>query len=204
MSDSDLRSKNMDDVKIVSDERAYQGYFHVKKFHVRYRLFSGGWSEITAREVFERGDAVGVLLYDPDRDKVALIEQFRIGAIKDNHSPWLLEIVAGIIHDSENLEEVARRETEEEAGLNILQLAPICSCWVSPGGCSEYVTLFCGKIDSRQAGGIHGLEEESEDIRVHVLTTQKAFDMVHKGFINNSITISSLQWWEWIKIKVFL
>jgi ADP-ribose pyrophosphatase len=203
MSNHELRSKNIDDVRIVSHERAYAGYFHIDKYHAQYRLFEGGWSEIVAREIFRRGNAVAVLLYDPDRDKVVLIEQFRIGAIEDPKSPWLLEVIAGLIDDHENLEEVAQRETEEESGLNIFALTPIYSYWVSPGGCSEHVYLFCGKVDASQAGGIHGLDGESEDIKVHVFTTQEAFDLVRNGTINNAATIIALQWLELNKDKIF-
>lgn len=203
MSNHDVRIKKTDDIQIISHERAYQGYFHVEKYHTKYRLFEGGWSKIVPREVLVRGNAVGVLLYDPDRDKVVLIEQFRIGALEDSRSPWLLEIVAGIISDHENLEEVARRETEEETGLNVLEFTQLFSYWVSPGGCSEHVTLFCGKVDSSQAGGIHGLEDESEDIQVHVFSTQEVFDMVHNGLINNALSIIALQWLELNKDNIF-
>jgi ADP-ribose pyrophosphatase len=89
---------------------------------------------------------------------------------------------------------VAHREAREEAGLSLLALMPICRYIVSPGGSSESVTLFCGRVDSRGAGGIHGLPEEHEDIRVDVLPFTDAMAWLENGRIDNAISIIALQW----------
>lgn len=184
------------DVEIVSKKTAYQGYFRIDKYKVRYELFEGGKGAIVARELFERGQVAAVLPYDPKRDKVVLIEQFRLGAMKDERSPWLLEIVAGVLEVGETHEELIHREAKEEAGIILTDLIPICHYWVSPGGCTERVALYCGKVDSTTANGIHGLDHESEDILVHVVDMQEAFDMVRNGMINNAPAIIGLQWLE--------
>jgi ADP-ribose pyrophosphatase len=183
-------------VEIISHEIPYQGYFRIEKYKLRHELFAGGWTEPMEREVFERGRAAAVLPYDPKLNKVVLIEQFRIGAMQDKKSPWLLEVVAGIIDKGETPEEVCVREAKEEADLEILQLLPIAHYWVSPGGCTEYFDLFCGKVDASKAGGIHGLDHEHEDIKVHVVDVAKAFDMVRSGLIKNPPAIIGLQWLE--------
>lgn len=182
------------DVEILEKSERYRGYFRIDRYRLRHRLFAGGWSGQIEREVFERGHAVGVLPYDPAADAVVLIEQFRIGALVAGMEPWLIEVVAGIIEESETPEEVARRETLEEAGLEIRALMPMCRYLVSPGGSSESVRLYCARVDSRGAGGIHGLAEENEDIRVEVVPFDKALRLLDEGRVANSVSVIALQW----------
>lgn len=183
-----------DDVEVTRTETAYQGFFRIDRIHLRHRTFAGGWTGEFSRELFERGEAVCILLYDPFRDCVVLTEQFRIGALNDERSPWLLELVAGMVEEGESYEEVAARETAEEAGCSFYQLLPVCRYWVSPGGTSERVQIYCGLIDSEGVGGIHGLEHENEDIRLVSLSFGEAWQALENGLINNAATIMALQW----------
>ena len=183
-----------DGVELLDKSERYSGFFRINRYRLRHRLFAGGWSGVIEREVFERGHAVGVLPYDPVADSVVLIEQFRIGALVAGMSPWLIEVVAGIIEEGEAPEEVARRETLEEAGLEIQALIPMCRYLVSPGGSSESVRLYCGRVDSRRAGGIHGLAEEHEDIRVDHLPYGEAMHLLEEGLVTNSVGLIALQW----------
>jgi ADP-ribose pyrophosphatase len=128
------------------------------------------------------------------RDEVILIEQFRIGPYAVGWDPWLLEGVAGIIEDGESPEDVARRETREEAGCEITDLVPVMRYISSPGACSETVALFCGRVDSSGAGGVHGLADEGEDIKVMVYPVAKAIGLLDSGRIVNAKTIIALQW----------
>jgi ADP-ribose pyrophosphatase len=185
------------DYRLLAKESLYHGFFSMEKYHFQCRLFDGNWSKPFDREVLIRYRVAAALPYDPHLDKVVLIEQFRAGALQDEHTPWLLELIAGILTDSnESLEQLARREAYEESGLQILELLPICDYWVSPGGSSERVALFCAKVDASQAGGIYGVKEENEDILVHTLNAQDAFDAVRSGRINNAASIIALQWLE--------
>lgn len=183
-----------DGVEIIDKTLRYKGFFEIVGYRFRHRLFAGGWSAEIRREVFERGHAVGVLPYDPAADTVVLIEQFRIGALVAGMAPWQTEIVAGIIEEGEEIEEVARRETAEEAGATVGELIPICRYLVSPGGSSESVQLYCGRVDSRGLGGIHGLADENEDIRVEVTSVDDALAALNAGRIGNAVTIIALQW----------
>ena len=182
------------DVKTVECRTVYDGYFRIDRYRLRHRLHAGGWSGEMTREVFERGHAVGVLPYDPVRDEVVLLEQFRVGALAAGWAPWLIEIVAGIVEEGETAEDVARREAMEEADCQVAELVHLHDYLVSPGGTSESVTLFAGRVDSAGAGGIHGLDHEHEDIRVFTLPADEALDLLARGSIRNALAVIALQW----------
>ena len=183
-----------DDVEIQSDEVLFSGFFQVRGLTLRHRLFSGGWSAPMKRELFWRDNATCVLPYDPDRDEVVLIEQFRAGAVGRDVSPWLLEIVAGINEQNDSAQTTALREAREEAGLELRELEAICDYLVSPGGTNELVHLYGASVDASQAGGIHGLADENEDIRVRPMAFHDAMEALRSGRIWNAPAIMSLQW----------
>jgi ADP-ribose pyrophosphatase len=182
------------DLKILKKQPLYKGFFQCNKYTLKHKLFAGGWSPDIEREIFERGHAAAVLPYDIENDTVVLIEQFRFGAIDTDQSPWLLEIVAGIIEEGELSVDVIKREALEEAGLTIQSTQFIINCLLSPGGSTEHIDIFIGSVDSKQAGGLHGLEEEGEDIRVHVVPRETAYQWVLEGKINNSAAVIALLW----------
>lgn len=181
-------------VELIEKTTPFQGYFRIDRYRLRHRKFDGGWTEEMTREIFERGHAAAVLLYDPARDAVVLIEQFRPGAYAAGLEPWLVEVVAGIIEEGETPEAVVRREAVEEAGCSVAELHPIGRFLATPGGSTETVTLFCGRCDSQGAGGIHGLDHEHEDIRVLTLGRQEALERLAAGGINNMPAVVALQW----------
>lgn len=182
------------DVEVLGDELVYDGFFKIRKLRLRHRLFAGGWSPTVSRELFQRHEAVGVLLYDPVLDVVGLVEQFRIGTLGRSDNPWLLELVAGLIDADESPETVGIRETLEEAGCTVQALEPVCRYFSSPGGSDEYFHLFCGRCDLSVAGGIHGLADEGEDIRVRVLSAAEAFALLARGEVHNAHTLIGLLW----------
>jgi ADP-ribose pyrophosphatase len=182
------------DVEVISKETVFKGYFRIDRYRLRHRTFAGGWSGEVVREVFERGHAVVVLLYDPDRDAVALIEQFRPGAYAAGWNPWLIECVAGIIEEGESPADVARRETMEEAGSEPTDMIHVGDYLVTAGGSSESCRLYCARVDSSVIGGLHGLAHEGEDIRVMVVPTDEALGWVRSNKINNAMAVLALQW----------
>ncbi len=181
-------------VELIDKTIAYDGYFKIIRFGLRHRQFRGGMGTRIDREVFERGSAAAVLPYDPVRDEVVLLEQFRVGAFAAGRPAWLIEIVAGMIEPGEDPADVARRETAEEAGLQLGRLEAIGDVIMSPGGCTETVALFCGQVDAADAGGIFGLDHEGEDIRAFTLPFDKAYDRVRSGEIDNASSVISIQW----------
>lgn len=199
------------EVEVIKLETPFRGYFRIDRYHLRHALFEGGMTGVMTREVFERGHAATVLLYDPDREKLVLIEQFRIGAhaaasnspwFGKDFSPWLIETVAGIIDAGETPEEVVRREAGEEADCQVLDLMPVMHYLVSPGGTTESIFVFVGRVDSSQAGGIFGLSEEHENIRVLVVEVEEAFHWLDEGRIVNSMTLIPLLWFRQNRDKV--
>ncbi len=181
-------------VDIVERERVYNGYFKIDRLRLLHELFQGGMGKELVREVAERGHAVAVMLYDPDRDACVMIEQFRPGAHAAGWDAWLLEIVAGIIEDGETAEGVARRECIEEAGVTVDELIAGPSYLASPGVLTESISLYVGRVDSTLCGGVHGLGEEGEDIRVVVLTVEDLRRMLDEHRLTNATTLISVQW----------
>ena len=185
-------SKN--DVEIIARETLYRGFFSLDLYRFRHRLFNGGMSDEVTREIFERGHAAVLLPFDPVRDEVVLVEQIRIAAYDTSASPWLLEMVAGMIEEGESPEDVARREAVEEAGLNVGRIKPVLSYLASPGGTSERLSIMVGEVDATTAKGIHGLADENEDIRVHVVSREQAYRWVEEGKIDKAASVFALQW----------
>ncbi|MFQ0998077.1 ADP-ribose diphosphatase [Gilliamella sp. BG6] len=185
------------DVFNLTKRILYKGFFSLLEYRFQYRKFDGSISEIVTREILERGHAVVLLAYDVKRDEVVLIEQIRIAAIETQDSPWILELIAGMMdHENESFEEVARREAMEEAGVVIGRCKPIISYLASPGGLTEQLHILVGEVDSSTAEGIHGIDEENEDIKVHVVSRTQAYQWVKDGVINNAASIIALQWLE--------
>ncbi|MDF3030483.1 MAG: nudF [Moraxellaceae bacterium] len=182
-----------EDVVVEKRETLFQGFYRVDKLHLRHRQFAGGMGPVITREMFVRHPAVGLLVYDADADSVLLIEQFRVGALA-NEYPWQMEIVAGLVEPGESQEMVARREAQEEAGVAVDLLEKVMEFLPSPGGSDESFTLFVARADLSMAGGIHGLPEEGEDIRVNVMSLNQALAALQRGRINNAPAIIALQW----------
>lgn len=183
-----------EDYKIETKETVFQGFFRVVKLYLRHRRFDGDWSEQIQRELFQRGDAVGVLLYDPVNHLVGLVEQFRVGALNDQNGPWQFEIVAGMIEPDETPEQVAVRELQEEAGIEVEKLLPICDYLVSAGGADEKMYVFCGLCDLRDKGGKFGLATEAEDILFQVWPYDEVITAHQSGILNSAATTIGLLW----------
>lgn len=191
--------------RILRRQTLHQGFFRVEELIVEHELFAGGFCPPLHRELLDRGHAVVVLPIDPQRDEIVLVEQFRTGALDDPSSPWMLEAVAGIIEPGEGAEDVAHREGAEEAGLVFQELLPVGEVYTSPGGTTERVSIFCGRVDSSQAGGLHGVDQEHEDIRVQVFSREAVLAMLQRGELRSAPTVIAVQWlalhWQALKAR---
>ncbi len=189
-----LRTGAPDRAETLNVEPLYEGYFSANRYTLKHQTFAGGWTPPIAREVFERGHAVGILPYDPVSDRVVLIEQFRAGAMVAGWHPWLIEIAAGIIEPGETPTEVATRETAEETGLAVKRLEFIAHVLCTPGGSTETLALYCAEVDALAAPAQAGLAHENEDIRVFSLSADEAVKLLSAGVVDNSSTLIALQW----------
>ncbi|NVJ51107.1 MAG: NUDIX domain-containing protein [Gammaproteobacteria bacterium] len=173
----------------------YQGFFSVDECIFAHDTFEKGEVSAVRREVFRRGDAVGVLLIDIAQQELLLVEQFRAGAAAVGaENPWLLELVAGIVEPGESLAQVVIRECEEEVGCRPTAIAPICSYWSSPGGMDEQIHLFVAQIDGLAHLAYAGLGSEHEDIKVHRFAWREAYQLLKQGKLNNAVTLIGIQW----------
>ncbi len=178
--------------RIVDKTVLYRGFFELDAYTVEHETVAGGWQRIT-REHLERGDAVAVLLYDPQYDEVLLLQQFRIGPAVRGEDPWLTEIVAGIVDAGESLETAAIRECEEEAGFRPRRLLPLGHYYATPGGSSERLFLFLGEVDKdRPTGSGGGQQDEQEDIRLCWVPREQAMGMLQQGRINSGAPMMAI------------
>jgi ADP-ribose pyrophosphatase len=183
------------DVEIAHTQTVSARHLRIDTFMFRHRLFSGGWSAERNYDVLRRGQAVAIVLYDPDHDRVVLVEQFRLPALLAGSSPWQLEAAAGLIDTRETPQAVAVRETREETGLALIGEPILIQRYLSSAGNSdEAVVLFCGCVDSTTAAGVHGLPEEHEDIRVAVKTLAEVEVLLDTGAIESGHTLIGLYW----------
>lgn len=187
-----------DAVAEESVETTHDGFFLTRRYDLRHPRFDGGQSPQVSRDVFVATDAALVLPYDPARDRVLLVEQFRMGAYgRGDPLPWMLEPVAGRVDGGETPEETARRECIEEAGLNLRALERISSHYCTPGYSTEFFHLFLGLCDLPEARqGRGGLATENEDIRTHVIGFERAMGLVESGEANNGPLVLCLLWLE--------
>lgn len=183
---------------IMSRDEPYAHFFAVEHLRLRHRLYSGEWSQPIERALFIAGDATVVLPWDPIRDRVLLIDQFRPApATRGDHEPWLYETVAGRIDRGETPEEAARREAVEEAGVTLHELIPGPHHYPSPGALAEMLYLFIGVADLPDGStGIGGVESEGENIRSHLVSRAELAQMVRRGEIRNGPLLVLALWLE--------
>ncbi len=184
------------DVNVLGLRQPYARFFAIEEYDLRFRRFDGTMHDQVSRAAFLSGDAVTVLPYDPVRDRVLLIEQFRVGAFaRGDDQPWLLEAIAGRIDAGETPEEAARREAVEEAGLDLGELVHVANYYPTPGAKAEYLYTFVAPVDLPDTvSGTFGLADEAEDIRVHLIGFDQAMDLVATGEINNGPLLITLLW----------
>ncbi|EIE52256.1 tellurite resistance protein TrgB [Citreicella sp. 357] len=192
-----LRSdRGRDTVELVRDRPGFEGFFRLRAFDLRHRRFDGTMSDTFGRESFVTYDAALVLPYDPETDRVLLVEQLRYGTyMRGDPFPSVLEPPAGLVDAGETPEACALREAREEAGLTLRALHPMLRAYASPGYTTEFYHCFLGLCSLSEAdNGLAGLEEENEDIRNHVISFDHAMTLVDSGEINVAPLAAMLLW----------
>lgn len=190
------RNAGPPDVTPLARREPYAFFFSVEEHDLRFRRFDGSLSPQVTRAAFISGDAVTVLPYDPLRDRVLLIEQFRAGPFaRGDHQPWQLEAIAGRIDPGETAEEAARREAVEEANLSLGALLPVAGYYPSPGICAEFLYSYVALCDlPDDAAGVFGVEGEAEDIRGHLIGFDDLMALVATGEAGNAPLLLSALW----------
>ncbi len=179
--------------ELIDSTRQSAGFLKLDRHTIRHESYHGGWCPTIQRERLEGLCAVQVLMYDPQRDELVMVEQFRVGTMGQLEEPWILEPVGGFKDVDESAEQVAHREALEEANCELLELLHIGDFFVSPGLSSERIYLYCARVDSSGAGGIHGLAHEGEEVKVVVLPAKQAIDELF-GRINSTSAVIAIQW----------
>lgn len=182
------------ELTISKRQNCFKGFFTLDRLTLTHSLFTGGVSQPLQRELIYRGNAVAILLYDPDMDAVVIIEQFRVGALDDENGSWLYELVAGFQEQGESIEDVIERELHEEAGLEAARSEHIATYYSNPANSSDRVILVCAQVDASLAGGIHGLESEGEDIKVHVIPYQQIEHALQRRRSASATPLIAMQW----------
>jgi ADP-ribose pyrophosphatase len=183
------------DVAIERAETGFQRHLRLDTFRFRQRLLSGEWSGARDYDVLRRGPAAAIVLYDPDRDQVVLIEQLRLPALLAGASPWQVEVPAGLVDADATPAAAALREVAEETGLVPAgPLIPIQRYMPSPGASDENVQLYCARVDASGAAGVHGLADEGEDIRVVVKSFAEVEALLDAGAIENGHSLIGIYW----------
>ena len=191
----DHASYSASDVTIESREFLFRGFIQVEKVSFRHRLFNQpDYSPVIQRELIHRPEAAGVLLYNDQQQRFALIEQFRVGALNDSESAWQLEVIAGVLDGDEAPEDCIRRESLEESGCEVQQLQHLFSFYPSAGACSEFFHLYAAEVELPKMGGIFGMPDEGENIQLHLFDYSELGTLLKNGRLRNAPVIMALQW----------
>lgn len=180
-------------VEIVGKETLSDGWTKLVGYQIDYTDREGVTHRLP-REVYHRTPAACILLYDPKRDIVVLVKQFRLPAHLNGDPSWMIEVPAGLL-DGDEPEAAIRREAMEETGYTIRDVRFLFRSYPAPGSITEVVHFFAAAIDTADRtsdGG--GLEEEHEDIEVLEIPLMQAVAMIDKGEIIDLKTIMLLQW----------
>lgn len=185
--------------KVSIEQKRYilEDVFKVEEARLRFEKFNGEMSDEIRRISLERGDSVAVIIFNLTTNKLILINQFRYPTYK-NDQGWLIEAIAGIVDPNETPEQSARREVQEEVGLNISTLEYISTFYPSPGGSSERIHLYYSEVSGENAKykKTGGLVSEGEDIKAEELSLQEALGKIKSGEIMDAKTIIGIYWLE--------
>jgi ADP-ribose pyrophosphatase len=169
-------------VTVNEVKRVYDGFFKIDEYSLRQE--AEGRDFQFKRLNFERGHAAAVLLYDPERDAVLCVEEFRIGCFAagmEGESSFSLGPIAGMIDEDEYPIDAAIREAREEAGVEISESDIIAEFTTlpSPGGSSETVTMLLATADlSGLENGVFGMDDEAEQTWRRVLPRAEVMQLV--------------------------
>ncbi len=190
-----FNSFTREDVSVLHQEKGYDGFLAIEKLTLTHKTHSGDQTAPLVREAMTRRPVVAVLPYDPKRDQIVLIQQFRIGPFLHTGPLFPVEIIAGIIDPEDKSADITvRREAREEANLELTDIKCIHKLYPSPGGCSEHLSLYVGLCDASSVDGVYGVAHENEDILAAAVSYDTAQDLIASGMICDAASLLALSW----------
>ena len=184
----------MKKVEIMNERVAFDDFFKIEEARLKFELQDGTMSNPVRRLNFNRGDSAAALVFNTQTNEVLLVNQFKYPTYK-NEGGWITEVVAGMIDELESPEEAIKREVLEETGFRVRKLTDISVFYVSPGGSSERIFLFCAEVTSEdriEEGG--GCKNENEDIEIRKIPISRLWEMLERGKLNDAKTIIAVMW----------
>ncbi len=142
-------------------------------------------------EIYRHGPAAAVLLYDPERRVVMLVEQFRLGAYLAYGALASLEAAAGML-DGDAPEFCVRREALEETGVRLSDVRLAFETVSNPACMTETLACFVAAYSPRDivaAGG--GVDDDEHIVRVE-MDFDAALAAVERGEIRDAKTVALL------------
>lgn len=183
-----------DGFEVIGRKTVYAGFLRLAQYRLRVQSVASMSDGVLYRERIEGLKAAAVLPFDPARQRIVLVKQFRVGAMGAREGAWLLEPPGGVVDAGESPETAARREAWEEAGCRIGDLVPILCCHTSPGVSDERVDLYCGAVDSSSVPATGGRHSEGEWTEVVTLDLDAAIRDLGRGQLTAATLIIAVQW----------
>ena len=147
-----------------------------------------------ARDVYEIGEAAGVVAYDPERDLLVLLRQFRMTAHVSGVPADMVEVCAGGVDAGEAPVDAARRELREELGIEALAIEPAFQFLPSAGWMAQLAHVFVARVDASAVPERAGLAEETEHTRPFTATPDAVFAAIDAGLLRNGFALLALTW----------
>ncbi|WP_426485984.1 NUDIX domain-containing protein [Flavobacterium sp. 2] len=181
------------EIKITETSLLSDNWYILNKVTFSYQKENEA-PQIHTREVYDRGNGAGILLYNSTKKTVILTRQFRLPSfLNGNKTGMMIEVCAGLL-DKDNPETAIIRETEEETGYRISKVQKVFETYMSPGAVTEILYLFVGEYDeSMKVSEGGGLDSEQENIEVLEFTFDQAYAMIESREITDAKTIMLLQ-----------
>lgn len=179
-------------IEIIKDKILSENYFVLR--NITYDLTRSNGEVIRhKREVYDRGNGATILLYNPGKQSVVLVRQFRVATwVNGNEDGRLIETCAGLLDDDEP-EDCIRKEAVEETGYQVSNVRKVFELYMSPGGVTELVHFFVAEYDDNQRANAGGGVED-EDIEVLEMPFAQALAMVKRGEIRDGKAVILLQY----------
>jgi len=183
------------ETELVNDELLHAGFRDFKAATLRHaRLEGDGMIGPVRREYLHTGSVAVIIPYDPVRDSIVIIRQFRLAAALKTECGAALELPAGLVEPGETIDAAATRELTEETGLAPLAMESCFRMLAAPGLTDEHATIFLALVDASDLASSAGNADEDEDIRPILAKVDDLIAAVDDRRIENGYLIACAHW----------